>query len=683
VDRTSKVPRKQYSDHGDHHHHRTRPRAENVLRKMTIHVTELFDTWKSDSSRRGKKRISPKTKENRSSDNRNKSNDEESGHPKSSSETSPHGFAFSQIDLETTRAREAQHQQHHPRDSLPSTWAGGGGSIAQQERGLSAVIETSSSRASSQSNTPTSSLQNSSRSRADVSQASKSEASVLRSLSQGKCLTHPSERVWNMGLDNCEGNLIVHENDAISVSRSQIHVLSKEKMDVNRADFRIQSLLGQGTFAHVFQCVHVQTGNLVAIKIVKNKPAYTRQAAVEIDIFRALTQGNHSSEVAASTSSASGRSASSPNSEDKMEHMVDLVCYFMHQNHLCLVFELLGMNLYEVLKKRQFRGLPLSVVRIFVKQAVLSVKQLAKKNIVHCDLKPENILLISDDDADSVVSAGESRRSASKSVPSSADPLATMPTVEKFRLTPFSATMAQSPSNSQVTHGSTVTVGHSLAAKKIKLIDFGSACFEGQSAHTYIQSRFYRSPEVLLGLPYDSAIDMWSLGCVAAELFLGLPILPGIHEHDQLSRICEMISKPSDWMLDQGSNASKFFVKTLPSSRVSPPSAQDDQGNRVEPSSGSAKWRVRTQQEYIQTLSQSEIKKKGGLAKLEQQPAARFFKRRRLADIVVHKGQSGSPEDRDSLDLFVHFLYGKQWQTDGPRLLHNTLSLLFCRNSRS
>lgn len=78
-------------------------------------------------------------------------------------------------------------------------------------------------------------------------------------------------------------------------------------------------------------------------------------------------------------------------------------------------------------------------------------------------------------------------------------------------------------------------------AQPIKLIDFGSACFEGQAAHTYIQSRFYRSPEVLIGYEYDSAIDMWSMGCVAAELFLGLPLLPGAHEHNQLGRISEMI----------------------------------------------------------------------------------------------------------------------------------------------
>mmetsp|Transcript_37515 Transcript_37515/g.27667 ORF Transcript_37515/g.27667 Transcript_37515/m.27667 type:complete len:95 (+) Transcript_37515:526-810(+) len=66
----------------------------------------------------------------------------------------------------------------------------------------------------------------------------------------------------------------------------------------------------------------------------------------------------------------------------------------------------------------------------------------------------------------------------------------------------------------------------------LKLIDFGSACFEGFAVFQYIQSRYYRSPEILMGLPYDSAIDMWSLGCIAAELFLGIPIFPGNSEYD-------------------------------------------------------------------------------------------------------------------------------------------------------
>ena len=631
-----------------------KPRDGNVLRKMTMNVTELFRLWQSDSSRRNKKRLSPKTTESRGGISKNN----EPGQPTVSG-MSPHRFAFSQLGLNGSGVQDSSQLLH---DQLPIHWTGD----QSTERGLSAVIESNSSQTSSQSNTPAS-YQSSVRSR-DVSLASKLEVSTLRSLPQGKCLINPSEPVSNKGRDNCEGNLIVHENDSISVSRSQIHVLSKDKMNVKRADFRIQCLLGQGTFAHVFQCLHVQTGNLVAIKIVKNKQAYTRQAAVEIDVFRALTKGKSSEQATAATSSASIRSdnvsVSSRNGEEKLEHMVDLVCYFMHQNHLCLVFELLGLNLYEVLKKRQFRGLPLNVVRILVKQAVLGVKELAKKNIVHCDLKPENILLISEDDVDSVVSAGESRRSSSRSL-SSMDkkqdtPMSTAvddKTSGSMIVGPSAGPMSQSPSNSLGTNGSTITVGHSLTGKKIKIIDFGSACFEGQTTHTYIQSRFYRSPEVLLGLPYDSAIDMWSLGCVAAELFLGLPILPGIHEHDQLSRICEMISSPSDWMLDQGSNASKFFVKSIQSQK-NDSSLPRGQASSLTPNTV-PQWRVRTQQEYIQTLTQSEIKKKGGLTKLEKQPANRYFKKKHLADIVAHKGQSGSPEDRDNLDLFVHFLYGK------------------------
>ncbi|KAI8432061.1 hypothetical protein MSG28_004580 [Choristoneura fumiferana] len=57
--------------------------------------------------------------------------------------------------------------------------------------------------------------------------------------------------------------------------------------------------------------------------------------------------------------------------------------------------------------------------------------------------------------------------------------------------------------------------------------------------YQYIQSRFYRSPEVLLGVPYDLAIDMWSLGCILVEMHTGEPLFSGANEIDQMNKIVE------------------------------------------------------------------------------------------------------------------------------------------------
>jgi len=104
----------------------------------------------------------------------------------------------------------------------------------------------------------------------------------------------------------------------------------------------------------------------------------------------------------------------------------------------------------------------------------------------------------------------------------------------------------------------------------IKVIDFGSACFEGKTVYTYIQSRFYRSPEVLLGAPYNGAIDMWSLACVCVEMYLGLPLFPGVSQHNQLSRICAMLGTPPDVFLE-GKNGTKYFRRTQADGEGSPP----------------------------------------------------------------------------------------------------------------
>jgi serine/threonine protein kinase len=53
------------------------------------------------------------------------------------------------------------------------------------------------------------------------------------------------------------------------------------------------------------------------------------------------------------------------------------------------------------------------------------------------------------------------------------------------------------------------------------VIDLGSSCFATDQLSSYVQSRSYRAPEVILGLPYDAKVDIWSLGCILAELATG------------------------------------------------------------------------------------------------------------------------------------------------------------------
>jgi dual specificity tyrosine-phosphorylation-regulated kinase 2/3/4 len=97
------------------------------------------------------------------------------------------------------------------------------------------------------------------------------------------------------------------------------------------------------------------------------------------------------------------------------------------------------------------------------------------------------------------------------------------------------------------------------AKSAIKVIDFGSSCFEHEKIYTYIQSRFYRSPEVILGMNYHMAIDIWSLGCILAELYTGFPIFPGENEQEQLSCIMEVLGVPDKDFVNKSSRKRIFF----------------------------------------------------------------------------------------------------------------------------
>lgn len=236
--------------------------------------------------------------------------------------------------------------------------------------------------------------------------------------------------------------------------------------------YQVEQRIGKGSFGQVVRACDKKTQALVAVKIIKSRSAFTKQAQTEINLLKSLNLKDP---------------------EDRF-YIVRLLDTFVHKNHTCLVFEHLSYNLYDLLRNTSFHGVSLNLIRKFGVQILQALRFLASAevNVIHCDLKPENILL------------RHPRRSG------------------------------------------------------IKVIDFGSSCYGDKRMYKYIQSRFYRSPEVILGLKYDVSIDIWSLGCVLVELHTGEPLFNGADEGDQLRRIMELLGPLPQEMMDQSTKISKL-----------------------------------------------------------------------------------------------------------------------------
>ncbi|XP_077295378.1 dual-specificity tyrosine phosphorylation-regulated kinase 2, partial [Arctopsyche grandis] len=235
--------------------------------------------------------------------------------------------------------------------------------------------------------------------------------------------------------------------------------------------YEILEVIGKGSFGQVIRALDHRTNQHVAIKIIRNKKRFHHQALIEVRILDHLRAKD----------------------KDGVHNVIHMLDYFYFRNHLCISFELMSINLYELIKKNNYQGFSLSLIRRFANSLLKCLRLLQAENIIHCDLKPENILL-------------KQRGSSS-----------------------------------------------------IKVIDFGSSCYTHQRVYTYIQSRFYRSPEVILGLSYGAPIDMWSLGCILAELYTGYPLFPGENEVEQLACIMEVLGLPPDDVIVSASRRRLFF----------------------------------------------------------------------------------------------------------------------------
>lgn len=235
--------------------------------------------------------------------------------------------------------------------------------------------------------------------------------------------------------------------------------------------YEVLKLIGKGSFGQVVRAYDHKERSHVALKMVRNEARFHRQAREEIRILEHLKKQD----------------------KDRNSNVVQMFDQFVFRNHICITFELLSVNLYELTKRNKYQGFNLQLVRKFAHSIILCLELLFRNRLIHCDLKPENILL------------KQEGRSG------------------------------------------------------IKVIDFGSSCYEHQRIYTYIQSRFYRAPEVILGAKYGMPIDMWSLGCILAELLTGYPLFPGEDESDQFACIVELLGMPPHQLLENCKRARSFI----------------------------------------------------------------------------------------------------------------------------
>uniref|UniRef100_A0AAV1TRR7 non-specific serine/threonine protein kinase n=1 Tax=Peronospora matthiolae TaxID=2874970 RepID=A0AAV1TRR7_9STRA len=168
------------------------------------------------------------------------------------------------------------------------------------------------------------------------------------------------------------------------------------------------------------------------------------------------------------------------------KHCIRLLDSFSHRNHVAMVFEPMQMNVREAMKKFGGKGgISIQAVRVFSKHLLIALNHLDSCGVIHADIKPDNILL----------------------------------------------------NEKQTT---------------VKLCDFGSAfrSDEGKQDPTpYLVSRFYRAPEIVLGLAYNKAVDMWSVGCCLYEMFTGKVVFPGSTNNEMLKLFMELKGKISNKLI--------------------------------------------------------------------------------------------------------------------------------------
>lgn len=165
--------------------------------------------------------------------------------------------------------------------------------------------------------------------------------------------------------------------------------------DMLGGHYKVDESLGKGSFGQVVSATDSRTGAKVAVKVIKNKDAFRRQARTEIRLLELLNKKDPDDQWCIGESAEGERWGVAQESRVPRPPLtVRFLETFDHIGHTCIVFEHLSYNLYELIRKTHFRGVALQLIRKFARQILKSLAYLAlpEVDIIHCDLKPENIL---------------------------------------------------------------------------------------------------------------------------------------------------------------------------------------------------------------------------------------------------------------------------------------------------
>ncbi|BDA40915.1 probable dual specificity tyrosine-phosphorylation-regulated kinase at C-terminar half [Coccomyxa sp. Obi] len=97
---------------------------------------------------------------------------------------------------------------------------------------------------------------------------------------------------------------------------------------------------------------------------------------------------------------------------------------------------------------------------------------------------------------------------------------------------------------------------------EVKVIDFGSSCFTTDQLSSYVQSRSYRAPEVILGLPYGQKVDVWSLGCILAELLSGFVLFQNDSLATLLARLEGILGPVPRALMREGRYSQRYYTRS-------------------------------------------------------------------------------------------------------------------------